>query len=378
MPDHYVSLFDPDDLRRIRQPLEQAWTLPPSAYTDPRVFAAEIEAIFASEWLCVARIDQLPEAGDYVCTDLPDQPIVVTRGRDEQLRAFSRVCLHRAMPIVEGQGNATGFVCPYHSWSYELDGQLRSAPMMDGAEGFDPQQCRLPELQLEVWQGFVFVNLNPNAKPLGPRLQGLSQRLQNYRFDQLVIAETIEFNSPWNWKILVENFMEAYHHIGTHRMTFEPVYPARDSVVEDNGCAPWSLLRMPGRNAFIENDALPALPDLSNAQQRDLIAITVFPTLLFGAIANCAAWYQLEPRAHDAMRLRIHILLRPEVCNALDADARAALAEQVRVIHLEDIPANAGPWRGLKAGKTKQGRLSPYEKAIWQLNQLWADRLQLP
>ncbi len=360
-------------IERVKLPLQEAWTLPPAAYTDSRVFSAEQQAIFSKDWVCVGRSDQLTDVGDYVCVDLVDQPIVVARGRDEVLRAFSRVCLHRAMPVAEGSGNATRFVCPYHNWTYELDGQLRSAPLMDGVEGFDVKSCRLPELRLEVWQGFVLVNLNPNAEALAPQLSGLEAHIENYDFDQMVVVDIIEFDSPWNWKILVENFMEAYHHIGTHKNTFQPVYPARDSFIEENDGQPWMLLRMPGKS----DESGTVFPKLSASQQSELIAMCAYPTLLFAAAANGAVWYQLEPSAHDRMHLRIHALAPKHIADNIDAASKQELMETLRVVHEEDIEANIGPWRGLQAGLTTQGRLSLYEKSIWQLNQLWLSRLGL-
>jgi phenylpropionate dioxygenase-like ring-hydroxylating dioxygenase large terminal subunit len=368
-------ILAPDAVARVRAPLERSWTLPPSAYTDPRAFEVETDTVFARDWICVARQEQLPEAGDYLCVDLPGQPVVVTRGRDGELRALSRICLHRAMPVAEGAGNATRFVCPYHHWTYELDGSLRSAPMMEGAEGFEPSRCRLPALRLEVWQGFVFVNRDPDAAALGPQLVGLEALIRGYGFEDLVVAATTEFDSPWNWKILVENFMEAYHHIGTHSTTFEPVYPARQSNVPDNDGAPWTFLRMPGRPEPDQGEQ-PLFPALQGDERHQLFAANVYPTLLFAASAAGAFWYQLEPTAHDAMNLSIHVLLPPAAAGSLTEDDRQGVIELVRAIHLEDIPANEGPWRGLHGTMTGQGRLSPYEKAIWQLNQLWLDRVE--
>ena len=368
------ELLGRGQLERVRLPLEQAWTLPPVAYTSPVVFEAEVASIFNQDWLCVARVEQLPNPGDYVCADLPTQPIVVTRDQDGELHAFSRICLHRAMPLVDSAGHGTRFTCPYHNWTYELDGRLRSAPLMDGASGFVTGECRLPALQLEVWQGFIFVNMNGEAAPLGPRLKTLERHIENYGLAQLVIADTIEFDSPWNWKILVENFMEAYHHIGTHKDTFEPIYPARDSSVEDNDNAPWMLLRMPGESGA---EGLPPLPNLSQSQQNELLAMAIFPTMLFAANAAMVFWYQLEPTACDSMRLRIHVLMPPEVVQALSEEERAEITETVSFIHMQDIDVNAGPWRGLNAALTGQGRLSPYEKAIWQINQRWLDELGL-
>ena len=137
------------------------------------------------------------------------------------------------------------------------------------------------------------------------------------------------------------------------------------------------LLRMPG-NEEAAQDGLPPLPNLTAEQARELLAITVFPTLLFAANANMAFWYQLEPRSHDRMRLRIHILMPPEVRDLLTPADLQDVVEAVRFIHIQDIAVNEGPWLGLQASMTRQGRLSPYEGAIWQLNQRWADELGLP
>jgi phenylpropionate dioxygenase-like ring-hydroxylating dioxygenase large terminal subunit len=368
--------IDAAALARVQQPLSRAWTLPPQAYTAPAVFAAEAERLFRRQWLCVARADELPEPGDYRCLDLVDQPIVLVRGRDGELRALSRICLHRAMPVAEGAGRVTRFVCPYHHWTYELDGALRSAPMMDGVEDFDARACRLPALRTEIWHGFVFVNGDPDAAPLAPALSGFDTLLRNYRLDDLVVVDTQQFDSPWNWKILVENFLEAYHHIATHRHTLEPVYPARRSFVEDNGGAPWALLRMPADPSAHGDGGLPVFADLTEQQRHELIAGCVFPTFLLAATASTVVWYHLEPAAHDRMTLRIKLLLRPEVAAVLDDAARAAVRDAVRAVHLEDIPVNEGPWRGLQAPLTRQGRLSLFEKAIWQLNQWWAAHIQ--
>lgn len=371
------ALFDPQDLQRIRRPLNEGWTLPREAYTSAAVFDAEVERIFSQSWLPVAHISQLANAGDFICVDLPNQPVVVTRNSAGELKAFSRICLHRAMPIIEGSGNATRFTCPYHQWTYELDGRLRSAPMMEGAEGFEAGACQLPSLKVETWQGFVMVNLAQDAAPLATQLEGLRDHMAGYGIAGLEIAATLSFDSPWNWKILVENFMEAYHHIGTHKDTFEPVYPARDSTVPDNGDAPWSLLRMPGKPGS-EDESLPPLPGLDASRLNELVAATVFPALLIAGNANMVFWYQMMPRAHDAMQLQIHVLMPAEVNAVLGAEDREAIAGSVRFIHEQDIEVNAGPWQGLHAQLTRQGRLSPWEKAIWQLNQLWADALGLP
>jgi len=361
--------------QRVTAPLEQAWTLPPAAYLDGGIFEREVSEIFGKDWLCVARTDQLPNPGDYVCVDLIKQPIVVARDMQGELHAMSTICLHRAMPVVTEAGNGTRFVCPYHHWTYELNGQLRSAPMMEGVQDFEPGDCSLPKLALEEWHGFVFVNMDANAQPLAPQLAGLEALTEDYEFENLEVVETIEFDSPWNWKILVENFMEAYHHIGPHQHTFEPVYPARQSSIPDNDGAPWSYLHMPG--VPHSEGQISSFPNLPDHRRDDLFAAAVFPTFLFAASNQTGAWYQLEPRGPGEMRLRIHALVHKDIAPHMDAAARDELRGGLMHIHMEDITVNEGPWQGLQAPMTSQGRLSLYEKSIWQLNQYWARRLGL-
>ena len=367
-----IPVIDTEAASKVRQPLERAWTLPPEAYTSADIFKAETEAIFKKDWICVARQEQVAEPGDFVCFDPPGQPLVVVRDRSGDLHALSRICLHRAMPLAEDKGNATRFTCPYHGWTYELDGSLRSAPLMDGVEDFDPKECQLPRFQLEIWQGFIFVNQDEDAKPLAPQLAKFSGLIENYDLDKLEVFHTLDFPSPYNWKILTENFVEAYHHIGTHKNTFQPVYPAKNSFSEDNEGEPWVMLRMPGLH---DENGTNVFPKLDDIQKDELFAACVFPSLLFAASASGAFWYQLEPHSSDQMSLKIHALGYPEVVQALDDESRAGLDAAVSMVHHEDIEANEGVWKGMHASATQQGRLSILEKPIWQLNQLWLDRM---
>ena len=228
------SVLSAERLAGARRPLEHASTLPAEAFTSAAVHALEHERIFAREWLCAGRADQIPSAGDYFTLDLLGDKLVVVRGRDDRIRVLSRICRHRGAELVRGAGNARSFRCPYHAWTYRLDGTLAGAPYMEDAAGFERADCRLPELRSELWEGFVFVNFDLDALPLAPRLAPLSKLLAHYRMHEMVAVETATFDSPFNWKVLVDNFMEAYHHIAIHRDTFEPIFPAARSWSPDN------------------------------------------------------------------------------------------------------------------------------------------------
>ena len=197
--------------RNVAVPFEQARAMPPSVYTSEDFLKAEIENIFARDWFCVGRASALPDPGDYVTVELANQPVAVIRGKDGTLRAMSNVCLHRMSTLLEGRGNARSIVCPYHAWTYNLDGSLRGAPAMTLNEGFCKDQYRLPQIRCAEWLGWVFVTLNPDAPEIADQLADVEDKIADY--DMGSYTETFFETHTWdtNWKVLAENFMESYH-----------------------------------------------------------------------------------------------------------------------------------------------------------------------
>ena len=368
--------FSADEIARVRAPLPAAWTLPARAYTDEAVHERECERVLRRSWHPLARLEQLAEPGDYRCVDLLGQPLVVVHGRDGRIRVLSRVCLHRGAPIVEGEGRRNLFTCPYHAWSYDTTGALLRSPLMESVEDFAPERCRLPELRTEIWQGFVMANLDPDAAPFAPQVLGLEAYFEPFRLAEQVVVRSLEFDSHWNWKVLVENFMEAYHHIATHSRTFEPDFHAADSrVLPADG--PWQILHMPRREGS-EPEGMPAMEGLERFQARDLFANVVFPHFLFAVQGNGMAWYQVLTEGVDRLRLVIHLCVPRAALDRPNIEAEVdALAAAVDMIHAEDIEANDLVWRGLNSPLAQQGRLAPLEAAIWQLNQWWLDAMAL-
>lgn len=372
-----ATAIDPARVAGARRPLSRATTLPPEAFTSPEIYEQEFDTIFLREWICAGRADQIPQPGDYFTLDLLGDKLVVVRDSDGAIRVLSRVCRHRAAEIVRGAGNTRSFRCPYHAWTYRLDGTLAGAPYMDGAEGFERATCRLPQLRSELWEGWIFVNFDADAAPLGPRLAPLSALLANYRMADMVAVETATFESPFNWKVLVDNFMEAYHHIAIHRDTFEPIYPAARSHSPDNE-GPYALLFMPTKDgtALGANAALPNNATLTDEEAGRLVAGVVLPFHLFAPSADSLAWYQLLPHSHDRFTLRIFLCFTPEaLASGAHGEAIGALQEFVKLIHHQDIEACEAVWAGLNSRSFEPGRLSPLEKPIWQFNQWWLERM---
>lgn len=367
-------------LAASRRPLAQAMTLPAAAFSSPASYEREVERIFGRSWLCAGRLDQIPEPGDYLPLDLLGRKLMVVRGRDGEVRVLSRVCRHRAAELVKEAGRTKSFQCPYHSWTYGLDGRLLGAPFMESSESLDRKRCRLPEVRSEIWEGWIFVNLDRDAPSLGEGLAPLSDLLAPYRMSESVAVETATFDSPFNWKVLVDNFMEAYHHIAIHRDTLEPLFPAKESHTPDNE-GPYSVLFMPGREAAQDepaglSDSLPLVAPLGGHQGSQLVAAVVYPSHLFAPSAHALTWYQILPETWDRFTLRIFSCFhRDALENPEHREAVEAFQAVTRVIHHQDIEACEATWAGLRSGCFESGPLCSLEKSIWQFNQWWSERM---
>jgi phenylpropionate dioxygenase-like ring-hydroxylating dioxygenase large terminal subunit len=356
-------------------PLARASTLPPSCYVDPAFWQLELERIFRREWLCIGRVDQLARAGDYFAFELLGEPLVAVRGDDGEIRVLSSVCRHRWMPVALGRGNRRSFQCPYHLWTYALDGRLLGAPEMQRAEGFERADCRLPALRVETWLGWIFACFDPNAAPLAPRLEGLRRVIEPYAPEEMRTGEPLVFEHEWNWKVMVENFVESYHHAGTHRDTLQPLVPASGTYADDAD-GPYAVLHNPTKGGVPMPASFREPRPLSDEQRARFVVGAVFPCHLFSVQSGSLVWYLLEPRGPNRFALRIYPCVPPAAPG--DAD-HAGHVEGLRtfldVIHRQDIGACEGVWRGLQSRLAAPGRLSHLEKAIWQLARFVVERV---
>jgi choline monooxygenase len=200
-------------LPEIPLPVDEGWTLPAAWYSDEAVWALERERIFSSTWQYAGRAEQVRTAGSFFVSQAGHIPILVVRGRDDRLRGFVNVCRHRGHPVASGEGCRETLQCPYHAWTYDLDGSLRRAPRADREAGFDPAGLSLRPVAVEAWGPFVFVNPDPEAAPLAQTLGDLPALVAESGVD----LDAVRFHSHYeweiksNWKVAIENFLECYH-----------------------------------------------------------------------------------------------------------------------------------------------------------------------
>jgi len=210
--------FSERELRAVREGIDGVkGMIPARCYYDEDIYAFEVEHILKKNWLCVGRWDWAEKPGDYFTRRMFGEPIVVIRDHQNRLRALINVCRHRWSQIMpDGAGNTNLLVCPYHSWTYNLDGSLRGMAVQDMPE-VDKSSCALPSLRLEEWQGMVFINFDPDAEPLGPQLAGASELIARYGVGDYRTAGRADYDTTWNYKFSFETGYEAYHHEGIHK-----------------------------------------------------------------------------------------------------------------------------------------------------------------
>ncbi len=346
----------------VAVPFAQACAMPKSVYTSADFAALEQTHIFARDWLCAGRADALPHPGDYLTLQIAGEPVIVLRDQGGQLRAMSNVCRHRMSTLLEGRGNARSIVCPYHAWTYNLDGTLRGAPAMALNEGFCKDQIALPRLACVDWQGWIMVSLNPDAPDPATRLAGVDALVGAFRMQDYVEAFREEFRWNTNWKVLAENFMESYHlpvchagtiggHVDLNKMTCPEGLPAFNY------------------HSIIKNDALdltlahPANTRLTGDARRTTWLISVYPSLMI-TLSPGYFWYlALTPDGPAQVNVLFGGGLAPEfVSDPRAHDHFVRLKSLLDDVNIEDKGCVERVFRGLSAGLSRPGPLSHLER----------------
>lgn len=335
-----------------------AVVLPDGAYTDPDLYRLEQQRLLWASWVSVARLEDLAEPGDYVTFDHAGEPLLVVRGRDDVLRAFPNLCRHRPTTLMEGCGRARSLQCPYHLWTYDLAGHLVGAPDMDRVEGFSRDDWGLPELSVETWGGWVFVHLDPEPPPLRSQLAHLDATYASAYLERLVRVGHTVCHSPWNWKVVVENFIESYHHAGVHPKTLQVPFPYQKLSELDSQGEAWGSLEHTSTVDSLE----------------PFTATSVYPTHLFAIQRPFGmSWFKLEPKGVGAVEIDIQVFVIPELADNEEVAQR--MLAGLETVNDEDVRINARTWKGLHSRFAKMGPMSPYEEGLRRFRRWWLERM---
>jgi phenylpropionate dioxygenase-like ring-hydroxylating dioxygenase large terminal subunit len=280
--------------------------------------------------------------------------MILARGKDGVIRAMSAVCQHRAMLVAEGHGQAKAFVCPYHHWTYGLDGKLVGAPAMERTCDFDRKGLGLPSFKVEIWNGFLFVNMDPEAAPLAPRLADVTEALANY---DLHLAEGPRPDPPtrypWNWKVMMENNNDGYHATRLHRGPLHDFIPSELATFPNLPADTAGYFRFNGTlhpdvgfNA-LQKAVLPIFPKLTEAQRNQVLFVNIPPTLSFVFLSDFV----------------LYLTLHAESAGAHAMNMSAAMEITAQDLHVDELVQI-----GLQSKFAPRGRYSWQEQAQRDLN----------
>lgn len=370
-------------------PVEKAGILPSAAYTCEHLWSFEREEIFGREWLCVGHVNEVPEVGDHLPIVMLEEPLLMVRGDDGAVRVLSGVCQHRGHPMVGGLTeraddapclNARRLVCPYHNWTYALDGSLVGAPDMRQTCPLPElrSRIRLPEVRTEIFHGLVFITFDESARPLAPSLSKLEAELRTYPLEELVPAQQhAQRDLKWNWKLHHENALEPYHTSYVHRnfhdavpsslTTFLPFAEGDRDVMRQTGFAVGD-----SGDLFEEsgNRRSPDMEGLTEEQKTRVTFVSVMPNLVAVIQPSLVSITIINPTSAGTVDTRRLNLYPPAAVNQPDfREIADAQFERIKIIVGQDQVTQVALQKAYRSRFAPPGTLAWLESAIPQLNE---------
>ena len=365
-----IAPVDPAAIARALAPFGSSRMLPPEAYTSAEVFEWE-QANFFSGWHCIGRSADIAEAGMQRADRVGDTTVLLARGEDLVLRAFANVCGHRGHEFLPcgGEKTSRAITCPYHLWSYRLDGDLFSAPGYDKESAFDKSEFPLLALPLREWHGWIFLDPSGTAGSLDEHLEGLEERVRRYSPETLVVGGRQDYVVETNWKCIFENYEECDH--------CPAIHPELCAVCVHEGGANWE----PSRGAWVggwqellphaatmsldgHSDSLP-ITGLSDAELRRVDYIAVFPNLLLSLHPDYVLTYRMIPLSAGRTFVECLYLFPVHATEQPTFDPAFAM-NFWDITNREDWAALESVYRGLDSGFAKAGPLMADEEVIYR------------
>jgi Rieske 2Fe-2S family protein len=365
-----LAPLDPAGVADSLRPFGESRMLPRAAYVDPAVYEWEQKHFFDGGWTCVGFAAEVANPGDQRAVRVGLGSVLLSRAEDGRLHAFANTCRHRGHELLPCGGSVQGksIVCPYHSWTYELDGDLKTAKGFKGRPGFDDSKWGLIELPVTDWHGLIFVDGSGAASPMEPGLAELDELVAPYEPERLVIAGRHSYDAAANWKILTENYHECYHCPMIHPELCRVSPPKSGENYPPSGpwVGGWMDLR-PGMDTMsLDGTSLGiALRGLDSTGLRTVIYVNIFPNVLLSLHPDYVMTHRLTPLAADRTLIECTWAFAPEALDEPSFDPGYAV-EFWDITNRQDWGACESVQRGLSSEHALPGPLSPDEDAVYQ------------
>ena len=358
--------------RAAARPLEEGTTMPPEVYTSPAMLELELRELFAKEWICVGRVEEVQQPGDYFTITVAGEPLLVVRADADTIRVLSNVCRHKWTRVASGTGRVRRFVCPYHAWTYSLDGRLVQTLYMEGSRGFDASRVALPEFRSGIWRGFIYVNIEGEAPPLEEHRAELDERVGDYHMESMTRMCGDEEVWATNWKLLFENFTDLYHVFHTHRHSIGKYSPMEHFEIRTGGEAFSFSGSRALSDAIEESPFEPHHPELREEHRSYFSMIGVYPAQMLALAPDRVFYMCLVPEGVGHVRTKWGVASCDHAMPRRTAEVIEAL---YRRINAEDRMRLESAHSSLRSRFAESGRISCYETMNWEFTRYLARRL---
>lgn len=353
------NVLDPAHFDSVRRPLAQAETMPPWTYTSQRFFEAERDRIFFRHWNCIGHHSKVPAAGSYYTFDFIGVPLIVVRGDDMQVRAFVNSCAHRGAEVMTGSGECKFMKCPYHAWAFDLKGQLFATPLVDESACFKKAEHGLRQVKLELFDGLMWINLDPASCSLAEHLGDLPERTKPWHADEMVCVNRTELTVNANWKLFSENFSDGLHVPFVHQTSIaKKKVSKRDfhdpAVFKGNYLMHYTYFD--GTRGVPEGERkLPEL-DLPPEMKRGTFFPVVHANALMGYAVDSLSIHEVHPKGPTETLLVSSMMVPKASTEIPEFEAIIArYAETSATVRAEDRDAAEWQQRGLRSLVNRRG-----------------------
>jgi Rieske 2Fe-2S family protein len=294
-----------------------ARTMPGHYYTSSDIHERDQERVFGRSWICVGRESDIAEPGQFFTATVAGESLIVVRDKAGKIHAHFNVCRHRGTRLCTQEKGAfsSTIQCPYHAWTYGLDGTLVGAPHMDDTPGFAKRDYPLHEAALAQWEGFVFVNLANEPAPFAKFWEPVAQRFSRYNLASLRTVRRIDYDVAANWKLVMQNYSECLHCPTIHPelSTKLPYTSGANDLTEGAFLGGYMEIKAPNESATISGRAcgLP-LGKLSAEDMRRAYYYTLFPSMMLSIHSDYAVWYSVQPVTAESCRVRCEWMVNPD------------------------------------------------------------------
>jgi Rieske 2Fe-2S family protein len=299
-----------------------AKTLPQRYFVSPSVFAEEQEKVFSKQWVLVGHQSQIAKSGDYFTAEVAGESLIIVRDKRGEIHGFYNVCRHRGSRLIENRNGqlSAAIQCPYHAWTYGLDGRLLGAPHMDEVPVFDKADYSLHAVNLALWEGFIFVNVADSPAPLEEWFAPLAGKFARWNLPSLGSARRIEYDVGANWKLIFQNYSECYHCPGVHP-ELSKISP-HDSAENDLTEGPFlgGFMRIASDKSLTMSGHTCALPvgDFGDEDFRFVFYYAIFPNMLLSLHPDYVMVHQLEPQSPERTLIFCDWFFHPDAFNRED------------------------------------------------------------